>query len=590
VSTDFAGPVLATLQGQRVILAQRLGSGGQGEVFALVEPDGYVLKRYFDAEIGRDPTLADRLTVMANAMPARTRRAESDHILLAWPTDLVESGDHFIGYLMPLIDRSKTLPLHRVANPSDGRRSSSTSASRWARHIDWSYLVTAAANLALAVHVLHQAGVVIGDFNENNVLVWRDARVTLLDCDSMQITAASGRHYLCRVGRAEFTPPELFRANWGHTVRAPSSDLFALAIHIHQLIMEGEHPFRGVWGGPDEKPTGQDLALEGIWAYGADPRLRPRPRAVSNEILPPEIQALFARAFADGAVNPRARPSAQEWNQALLALLKSMTICETQPQHHYRRELTECPWCRHEKNRARQMALSPSRPRPVPAPVPAAAPSTPRASSAAVRRGTAVTTGSRRRRAGLRNIPWAVAVACLVALAALTYIGVRTSQLDSGASGHGPTASGARRTGYPAPAVAGSAHAATPPSPATTVACPTEPPQAQVTVTASNGSQGSQFWNVTAKGTATNTTDATIEVFDVSVRLNVTAVSGGPDTVPAYLYGEGGTPIIVGPGQTVTLSDDGGDPAVASTTEPTAGVVTINWNWPADSPYQRCAT
>jgi hypothetical protein len=122
------------------------------------------------------------------------------------------------------------------------------------------------------------------------------------------------------------------------------------------------------------------------------------------------------------------------------------------------------------------------------------------------------------------------------------------------------------------------------------VACPTESPQAQVTVTTSNGSQGSQFWNVTAKGTATNTTDASIEVFDVSVKLNVTAVSGGRDTVPAYLYGEGGTPIIVGPGQTVTLSDDGGDPAVASSTEPTAGVVTVNWNWPADSPYQRCAT
>jgi serine/threonine protein kinase len=588
VSTDFAGPVLATLQGQQVILAKRLGSGGQGEVFALVEPDGYVLKRYFDAEIGRDPSLPDRLTVMANAMPARTRSAESDHILLAWPTDLVESGDHFIGYLMPLIDRSKTLPLHRVANPSDGRRSSSTSASRWARHIDWSYLVTAAANLALALQVLHQAGVVIGDFNENNVLVWRDARVTLLDCDSMQITAASGRHYLCRVGRAEFTPPELFRANWGHTVRAPSSDLFALAIHIHQLIMEGEHPFRGVWSGPDEKPTGQDLALEGVWAYGGDPRLRPRPRAVSNEILSPEIQALFSRAFADGAVNPRARPSAQEWNQALLALLKNMTICETQPQHHYRRELNECPWCRHEKNRARQMALMPSRPRLAPAPV--AAPTGSRAASAPMRRAPAVTTGSRRRRLGLRNNLWAVAVACLVALVALTYIGVRTSQLDSSAGGHGPTASGARGAGHPSPTAAGSALAAAPPGPATTVACPTESPQAQVTVTASNGSQGSQFWNVTAKGTATNTTDASIEVFDVSVQLNVTAVSGGRDTVPAYLYGEGGTPIIVGPGQTVTLSDDGGDPAVASATEPTAGVVTINWNWPADSPYQRCAT
>jgi len=601
--------MFTTVDGRRVVTAARVGAGGQGEVFGLVEPVGSVLKRYFDGELGSDPTLPDRLAVMAAATPARPHSGESEHILLAWPTDLVTDGDTFVGYLMPLIDRSSSLPLHRVANPSDARRST-TIASRWARYIDWSYLVTAAANLALAVQVLHRSGVVIGDFNENNVLIWNDARVTLLDCDSMQITDPSGRHYLCKVGRAEFTPPELFRANWGHTVRAPSSDLFALAVHIHQLIMEGEHPFRGVWRGAGEKPTAQALAVDGVWAYGGDPRLRPRPRAVTNDILSPEVRELFERAFVDGAINPRARPTAEEWNGVLLALLRSLVPCGVQPRHHYRRELTACPWCGQEKERARQIARTPVRP-PAPAPRPQARPARPArpprpptgvgawAMPGAVS-GTsgAVSGGAGPSRPGRRGLTVQVATGVVLVLASLAYIGIRLSQpgpasdvrgvLHSAVAAAAPLPSPGPRSGSAsAGRTAPAAVATTVPTP-TTAACPAESPQAQVTVTASSATAGNLIWKVTARGTASNGSDASIEIFDVAVALNLTSTSGRPYTLPDYLYGPGDTPDVLAPGQSVALSDNGGDPAVTSATEPSAGTVTVRWNWPAGSPYQRC--
>src|SRR5436190_456514 len=59
---------------------------------------------------------------------------------------------------------------------------------------------------------LPDQGYVVGDVNETNVLVNAAAAVFLLDLDSVQVhVAATGKTYLCRVGKAEFTPPELLR-------------------------------------------------------------------------------------------------------------------------------------------------------------------------------------------------------------------------------------------------------------------------------------------------------------------------------------------------------------------------------------------
>ncbi len=329
-----------------VVIGRRLAAGGEGEVFAVSSPQGFVFKKYRPATFSRDAGLERRLNTMVRYPPREWRESRTGHVTLAWPHEVVLQDRGFVGFLMPAIDMGNTVSLHRVTNPSDRRNASGTTS--WAQGFNWHYLVRAATNLAQATHVLHESGVVVGDFNESNVRVTRDARVTLLDCDSMQISAPdTGERFFCRVGRPEFTPPELIHADWSTTVRHPSSDLFALAIHVYQLLLEGEHPFRGAWTGAGDKPPVPELAREGLWAHKAGGPLKPRPSAIPIGLLPDAIVEMFRVTFEDGAVNPEARPTADDWHRTLGSLERDIRRCPQDSAHEYWAGLQRCPWCAH---------------------------------------------------------------------------------------------------------------------------------------------------------------------------------------------------------------------------------------------------
>lgn len=337
---------MRTGAGLEVTPAERIGAGGEGEVFAVAAPTSVVFKRFRPVAFRREPLLAERLRVMVAQPPDGWLEAPGGHVTMAWPADVVYDGDNFAGFLMPYLELSDTVELHRVTNPTDRR--SAVGSTDWIHSFSWRYAVRAAANLAQATWTLHDADVVIGDFNERNIRVTRDARVTLLDCDSMQVSdRVTGARYLCRVGRPEFTAPELLHADWKTTVRNPSSDLFALAIHVYQILLEGEHPFRGVWQGSGDKPSVTDLAPQGMWAYRDGGMLRPRPSAISIEILPRAIRKMFQSAFELGALDPDARPSAEDWHEALAALDREIAQCGQDSSHTFWSGLEKCPWCAH---------------------------------------------------------------------------------------------------------------------------------------------------------------------------------------------------------------------------------------------------
>jgi hypothetical protein len=343
-----------------------------------------VFKRYLPATLA-DRSLQRRLTVMTSR-PVQCREAGSGHLTLAWPAEVVQADGRFAGFLMPEVDMGRTVGLHRITNPTD--RAAATGPTSWTRDFTWQYLVRTAANLARATAVLHQAGVVVGDFNESNIRAWREARVTLLDCDSMQIRDAStGERFFCRVGRPEFTAPELAGVDWAHTVRHPSSDLFALAIHLYQLLLEGEHPFRGRWRAAGEKPAVSQLASQGIWAHQQDGPLQPRRAAIGANLLPAEIMNLLRRAFEDGATDPLARPTAAAWHDALDTLAGQLRSCAVNAAHVYPGSHQACPWCqyvppppppalpppRHTEQRAQTGRLQPPRTTTIPGRQPAPA-------------------------------------------------------------------------------------------------------------------------------------------------------------------------------------------------------------------------
>ena len=360
-----------TSSGQIVTAGRLLAKGGEGEIFAVTSPPGTVLKKYLPVALARDSALDERLQAMIANPPAQRREPQSKHVTLAWPTDLVLQKGRFVGFLMDAVETSETVEPHQVTNPDDRKKATGNTA--WARGFTWKYLIHAAANLAQATQMLHDCQVVIGDFNERNSRVTRDARITLLDCDSMQISdPARGGWFFCRVGRPEYTPPELMHADWSKTVRHPSGDLFALAIHIYQFLLEGEQPFRGTWNGPGEKPSVTELARQGVWAHKTGGMLRPRRSAIPADMLPDSIMGMFRAAFEDGAINPDARPAAHLWHQALVNLEASLQQCRATAKHFYPGPLRNCPWCRHEASRTITQQAPPTTTMPVTAQVPLA--------------------------------------------------------------------------------------------------------------------------------------------------------------------------------------------------------------------------
>jgi len=340
--------VFTTSAGAPVQVGPRLAGGGQGEVFSILYPQEHVFKRYFPPELEKDPTLEHRLRAMVDNKPRGWREA-GGHITMAWPADLIFEDGAFVGFIMPLVNMKDTVGIHRITNPSDRRRQDPGRPVSWTPSFTWRYLVRAGMNLAQVTESLHTVGTVIGDFNDANVRVGKDARVTLLDCDSMQITdPVSLERFFCRVGRPEFTPPELMNADWKTTVRHPSGDVFALAVHLYALLLEGEHPFRGIWSRSGDKPSVPDLARQGIWAYQEGGPLTPRPAAIGIDLLSATVRELFRAAFETSVKDPDRRPEAREWYQVLGELEADLRTCSREPSHVYPRFHGEaCPWCRH---------------------------------------------------------------------------------------------------------------------------------------------------------------------------------------------------------------------------------------------------
>ncbi|MBN3459868.1 hypothetical protein JNN96_38245 [Mycobacterium sp. DSM 3803] len=335
--------------GGSVTLGAPLAKAGEGTIHEVVGRPAWVVK-IFHPHLRDLAGKLEKVAAMAASLPDGAVQSDG-FVVLAWPLAVVsDDTGRPSGFVMPRIDTSTAVEIHSVSNPSN-RLNPLPSAAQWTKNATWGHLVHVAANLCLAAQVAHRADAVIGDFQERNILVSDTARVSLVDCDSVQFTNQSGRRFLCGVGRQEFLAPELAGVDFSSTARDQTSDLFALAVHIHLLLVSGNHPFlRGTWTGPGEQPDALTLARFGHWAGGPRSPLHRHPLAPSVGFLPVEIQRLFVRAFTDGHRNPSLRPTAAEWREALLRI--RLTRCPHQAAHQFPISSPRCPWCEVDGERA----------------------------------------------------------------------------------------------------------------------------------------------------------------------------------------------------------------------------------------------
>jgi outer membrane protein assembly factor BamB len=325
-----------------------LGAGGEGRVFGLTGAAPLAAKIFDELRPEREA----KLRVMLANTPAQP--GKSGHTSLAWPLDLLLDGfgGPVVGYLMPRVRDCRVIDDYY--NPQ--------ARLEHCPLFHYEYLMVVARNLAAAMRSLHSRGYVVGDVKQSNILVTPNALVTLVDTDSFQVfDESTGVTYRCPVGSPEYTPPEL-QGLAAPRLLSPEHDLFGLAVLLFQLLMEGTHPFAGVYTGEEDPPPLGDRIRNGWFPYGAmEPAdtsggRRPAPvwpgspispsrKALPFRSLAPHVQSLFLRCFATGDSGPGRRPSAHEWQQALDAARGALVRCAANEQHRYSPHLDACPWC-----------------------------------------------------------------------------------------------------------------------------------------------------------------------------------------------------------------------------------------------------
>ena len=336
---------LKTKDGTPLQLGNVLSRGGEGiihEVPALPESV---------AKIWREPNerQARKLEILLSHPPVLPEEVKA-RFELAWPSDaLYGEQEAMRGYLMPKVPLDEYSELVTFCIPAARKILEGKRGARFSRY----ELLTIARNLSELFGRLHEAGYVIGDVNHTNVLVRSDAKLFMIDLDSVQATDPATDEVLrCTVGKEDFTPPRLMGLRFEDMDRTPDDDLFGLAVLIFQMVMDGCHPYdpvdqTGVQGQvrqdnikrghspyvsldlvqaraildleniPDaairEQQRRNILALIGLGAT-ADFDTVLGPRMSSWLELEPEFRELFSRAF--GSVE-KDTPTSTEWVREL---------------------------------------------------------------------------------------------------------------------------------------------------------------------------------------------------------------------------------------------------------------------------------
>jgi hypothetical protein len=304
------------------LITPPLGTGGEGAIFGVVGHSKVVAKIYHPQRLNR--TLETKLRAMITNPPDdATRLPPLNHVSITWPTDLVFKNGQFCGYIMPKLPKSDDLYL--LLQPQQRKTNHPT--------LNHQHLYRSARNLAIAVDAIHQKGYVIGDVNFKNALFNDKSLITIVDCDSMQVTDAQGVIHRCLVGVPEYTPTELQNQDFNRINRTPSHDTFGLAILIFQLLMQGFHPFQG----RSTSQQTQDISqlhvyciANNIFPYNPNQQLFIPPKvAPAFDCIPGILRTLFMRAFTQS----HNRPTAKEWETVLGEIEKRLIVCAKDNTH-----------------------------------------------------------------------------------------------------------------------------------------------------------------------------------------------------------------------------------------------------------------
>ena len=276
-----------------------------------------------------------------------------------WPTDVIESNGN-IGIIVPIYNskfffkkgystqdlikgeekNGKWFAGAKFRNKQFPLSLDQTELGKWLNYFQ------VCVNLSRGVKKMHQMGLSHSDLSYNNVLIDPiSGSACMIDLDGLVVPGLFPAEV---IGTADFIAPEVLKTkHLGKTDNKrilPSrlTDLHALACLIYMYLLH-RHPLKGgkVHDLDTEKDDLLSMGEKALFIeHPTDKSNRPKLNQVSKweqywadvdklpyKITGPYLKALFDRAFIDGLHNPMSRPTADEWESALLKTTDLMQPC-----------------------------------------------------------------------------------------------------------------------------------------------------------------------------------------------------------------------------------------------------------------------
>lgn len=321
---DLTGVTIVSVSGQKYKLTKQAGCGAQGVVYE--ENTGkYMVKLYFSSGCQNiDDDSLERLQFI------KYIKMPKNFVAVA---DLITSP--YLGYVMDKIIDHK--PLNSYLIPDKNH-----SFPQWYnKDLGLYERIFVGYVIAKAFGELEKSNLSYCDISGNNILIKtaNGASVKMIDVDNIYI---AGKGKSAVLGTPRYIAPEVISRQKNPDVL---SDNYSLAVILFELLRVG-HPYISD-DVLDGTPEDEEAALAGKTDYVNDEN--------STNMLPADIvltdklKELFRRCFIDGKKNRMSRPSATEFEYALLEASNKLIKCPSCGVWHYPRKngrvYEGCPWC-----------------------------------------------------------------------------------------------------------------------------------------------------------------------------------------------------------------------------------------------------
>ena len=279
--------------------------------------------------------------------------------LYCWPTDVVEANKQ-IGLVVPTYNKNFFFKKGYAANDlikgkeKEGKwfASAKFRNKQFALRLDESELgnrlsyFQVCVNIARGVKRLHAAGLAHSDLSYKNVLIDPVSKsAAIIDIDGLVVPGLFPPDV---IGTADFIAPEVLatkhlnKNDANRKLPNRLTDLHALAVMVYMYLLY-RHPLKGgkVHDLDTEKDDLLSMGEKALFIeHPTDTSNRPKANQLNPKEQPwtdiskvpytvngPYLKEMFDQAFITGLHNPNQRPTADQWEQALLKTTDLMQPC-----------------------------------------------------------------------------------------------------------------------------------------------------------------------------------------------------------------------------------------------------------------------